>query len=123
MFVSALAVALLAIPTSVAAYVRIRDANRRLQLSEFYADPLAGDDGWVKMPWLSEEDDQGERGDDARRRQIAMRIMYGEKTPEVTAELARTADAEYRKWWPLFYGAPPDRKSTRLNSSHLVISY
>src|ERR1039457_5362908 len=28
---------------------------------------------------------------------------------------------ESRKWG--FHGSPPDRKSTRLNSSHLVISY
>src|SRR3954463_2025249 len=89
MFVSALAVALLAIPTSVAAYVRVRDANRRLQLSEFLADPLAGDDGWVQMPWLNDEADDEAHGDDPRRRQIAMHIMYGEKSPEATAELAR----------------------------------
>ena len=107
MLVSAFAVALLVIPTSVAAYVRVRDANRRLQLSEFFADPLAGDDGWVKMPWLAEESDEGEVGDDARRRQIAMQIMYGEKTPEVTAALAQTARGEYEKWWPLFYGGKP----------------
>ena len=92
---------LLAVPTSVAAYVRVRDANRRLQLAEFLSDPLAGDDGWVKMPWLNEESDGEERGDDARRRQIATRILWGEKSPEASAEHARIAAAEQRRWWPV----------------------
>ena len=105
-------VALLAVPASVAAYVRARDANRRLQLAEFLADPLAGDDGWVAMPWLAEESDEEERGDDARRRQIATHIMWGEKTPEASAELGRIARAEYEKWWPLFHGGAPNPEGT-----------
>ncbi|HEY8211556.1 MAG TPA: hypothetical protein VIG99_28935 [Myxococcaceae bacterium] len=108
MVASAIGTLVVAVPTSVAAYVRIRDSNRRLQLTGFLADPLAGDDGWVQMPWLSEEEAVGEaEGDDARRRQIATRIMWGVKSPEASAELAKTAHAEYRKWWPLFSGAPP----------------
>ncbi|HYV45383.1 MAG TPA: hypothetical protein VFA20_11000, partial [Myxococcaceae bacterium] len=108
---SAVAALALALPASVAAYIRVRDTNRRLQLAEFLTDPLAGDDGWVEMPWLQEEDEGEAKGDDARRRQIATRIMWGVKSPEASAETAKIASAEHRRWWPLFYGAPPAGRS------------
>ena len=100
----------ISIPTSVRAYRRWRDFAARSKLENFVTSPLAGDEGWIELdpPEETPENDLLPRPDDARRRLIAARALWGEATPEASAERARIAHAESIRWAHLL---PPAARS------------
>src|SRR6059058_456253 len=98
------AAVLAGVPAGVSAYLRLRDQTRRAALTEFLHDPLAGDEGFRSAFPESREVERGDgseneiEGDDALRRMVMNRILWGVPTPESTANLARVAYEESQRW-------------------------
>ncbi|NMO14350.1 hypothetical protein HPC49_02575 [Pyxidicoccus fallax] len=97
-------VAVVAVPSGASAYKRWKARNARTKISHFLKDPSAGE---VSPEVLQElmatrgeaEPEQGEaEGDDAMRRRVASRMLWGVPTPEVMEHRARVAYRESRRW-------------------------
>ncbi|MBF5041989.1 hypothetical protein FGE12_06255 [Aggregicoccus sp. 17bor-14] len=88
----------------MSAYRRYVDQLARAKLRDFLKDPQAGDEGWREADpdaWRETAPGEGEaEGDDAMRRMIAAKTLWGTRTPEAMEHLARVSHQEAQRWAP-----------------------